>query len=139
MFCHNITSKNTTEYNCEIHRKNYKSKFPSRLSSCYAFGDYESCLEVSRKYHWNINTVRKFKLIEHRDNRIAKVNMEIISLQRAAGNVAMIDTENLYQIWESYWNGVGELKMELPTMTGRQTFESGIIWEYLVEGILTLA
>ena len=30
--------------------------------SLYAFGDYESCKEVNRKYGWPLKTVKKFQL-----------------------------------------------------------------------------
>ena len=140
MFTNSVTNEYTIEYNCEVYRRYNLSTYPSRLSSCYAFADYASCEIVSKKYGWNINTVRKFKLIPHKNNRVAKVNMEIISLQRYAERVASIDEENQVKIWASYWNSFGEIELELPTLNnGRQNFKSGILWEYLVEGILMLA
>lgn len=140
MFNNSITNDYTIEYNCEIHRRYNYLTYPSRLSSCYAFSDYESCIHVSEKYGWNINSVRKFKLIPHNNNRVAKVNMEIISLQRYAESIAMIDQENQIRIWESYWNSFGEIELELPTLnSGRRKFKSGVLWEYLVEGILMLS
>lgn len=138
MFCRSITSEYTTEYNCEIHRKYNVPTYPSRLSSCYAFADFESCKAVSKKYNWDINTVRKFRLIPHKDNRVAKVNMEIISLERYANRVSSLDYNEQMKIWGSYWNSFGEIEIELPTINGRKTFKSGILWEYLVEGILQL-
>lgn len=140
MFNNSITNDYTIEYNCEVHRRYNYPTYPSRLSGCYAFADYESCIHVSEKYGWNIKSVRKFKLIPHKNNRVAKVNMEIISLQRYAESVAMIDQENQIRIWESYWNSFGEIELELPTLnSGRRNFKSGVLWEYLVEGILMLS
>ncbi len=138
MFNNHITSEYRTEYNCEHFRKLYFPKYPSRLSSCYAFGDYETCKIVSEKYRWNLNSVKKFRLIPHEHNRVAKVNMEIVSLERYANTISSLDAETQQQIWASYWNGIGNIKMELPTINGSQDFESEIIWEYLVEGILQL-
>ena len=139
MFNHNITNEYQTEYNCELHRYYNFPKYPSRLSSCYAFGDYESCKLVSQKYGWKLDTIRKFKLIPHEKNRVAKVNMEIISLQRLANNISMQDITTLNQVWSWYWNGNGELELELPGHSGlRHIYKSGEIWEYLVEGILEI-
>lgn len=139
MFSHNVTNEYQTEYNCELHRYYNFPKYPSRLSSSYAFGDYESCKLVSQKYGWKLDTVRKFKLIPHEQNRVAKVNMEIISLERLANNISMQDMATLNQVWSWYWNGNGQLELELPGHSGsRQIYKSGEIWEYLVEGILEL-
>lgn len=137
-FYNNITSEYRTEYNCELYRRYNFPKYPSRLSAFYAFGDYKTCLEVSKKYHWDILTVKKFKLDPSPFNRVAKVNMEIVSLERYANRVSMLDQDTQNIIWQSYWTGYGDFPMELPTVNGRQVFHSGIIWEYLVEGRLTL-
>jgi hypothetical protein len=64
--------------------------------------------------------------------------MEIVSLERTANRISMLDQETQNIIWQSYWTGYGDFPMELPTVNGRQRFDSGIIWEYLVEGRLTL-
>lgn len=136
-FHKNITNEYSTEYSSEISRRRFFPKFPSRLSSCYAFGDYESCLEANRKYGWDLSSVREFVLVENQYNRVAKVNMEIVSLARYAEGVASLDEQTQQQIWMSYWTGFGNFKMELPTFDGKSdVFESGIMWEYLIEGIL---
>lgn len=137
-FENTITSEYTTEYNLEVFRKHYYSKFPSRLSSVYAFGDFATCEQVSMKYHWQLSSVKKFSLIPNPLNRIAKVNMEIVSLCRYATRVSMTDSETNEKIWNSYWTGQGDIQLELPTVNGRKTFKSGIIWEYLIEGQLKL-
>lgn len=138
MFNNHITSEYRTEFNCEIHRKYRFPLYPSRMSSCYAFGDYESCVKVSTLYGWDLSTVRKFKLVSHKDNRVAKVNMEIISLERYANGVSALDPKSQEYIWESYWSGKSEIQLELPTIEGRKNFKSGLIWEYLIEGILMI-
>lgn len=138
MFNLNITSEYRIEYNCELYRRFNHKKFPSRLSATYAFGDFESCLKTSQKYGWDINTVRKFKLEPTPLNRVVKVNMEIISTMRHAEHVSMIDQNNQNIIWNAYWTGCGDVQMELPTANGRRIFNSDIIWEYLIEGRLTL-
>ena len=138
MFNNSITSDYRIEYNCELFRKRFYPHFPSRLSCIYAFGDFKDCEIVSKKYGWNLSTVMKFKLIDNPLNRVVKVNMEIISLGRYANNVSIIDKDSQNDIWESYWNGSGNIKMELPTLNGRKEFESSEIWEYLIEGQLKL-
>lgn len=138
MFYNNITSEYRAEYNCELHRRYNFPTFPSRLSACYAFGDYETCVQVSNKYHWDITTVKKFKLEPTPFNKVVKVNMEIVSLERYANRVSMLDEETQNIIWQCYWTGYGNFPMELPTIHGRQVFNSGVLWEYLVEGRLTL-
>ncbi|MDR5591121.1 hypothetical protein [Christiangramia sp. SM2212] len=137
-FNNSITSEYRTEYNCELSRMYDFPTLPSRLSSCYAFSDFETCKLVSNRYGWNINTVKKFKLISHKYNKVAKVNMEIISLERYANNVSSIDITTQDMIWKSYWGGKKSIELELPTINGREKFKSGLIWEYLVEGILSL-
>lgn len=139
MFTNSISSLYTIEYNCEISRRYFYQNNPSRLSSCYAFADYESCIKVNNLYGWNLNNVRKFKLLNHEANKVSKVNMEIISLARSANDISYSHEDTQKQLWKSYWEGFGSISMELPTINGgRQIIESGCLWEYLVEGILML-
>jgi hypothetical protein len=145
MFQNNITSDYRTEYNCEIFRKYYFPLFPSRLSAIYAFGDYESCKKAMEMYHnhssydyWNLNSIRKFKLKENPFNRIVKVNMELVSWERAANRISSLDHNTEEQIWLAYWNGESNGSFELPTIHGRKKFEVDTLWEYLIEGILEL-
>lgn len=138
MFYNNITSEYRTEYNCELYRQNTFPTYPSRLSACYAFGDIETCKQVSAKYHWDYRTVKKFKLVPNNFNKVVKVNMEIISLERYANRMSMLEPETHNLIWQNYWTGSGEISMELPTVNGRQIFNSEVIWEYLIEGRLNL-
>jgi hypothetical protein len=138
MFNINITSEYITEYNCELYRRYNHKIFPSRFSAIFAFGEYETCVKVSKKYGWDINTVRKFKLEPTPLNRVIKVNMEIISTMRHAECVSMIDQNNHNLNWKEYWTGGGEIQTGLPTVKGTTFFNSDIIWEYLIEGRLTL-
>lgn len=138
-FNKNITSEYSVEYSAEITRRRFFPKFPSRLSCCYAFSNYQSCIDVSRKYGWNIDSVREFELIEHEHNRVARVNMETVSLARYAEDISSLDEQTQFQIWNHYWNGGGNLPMELPSLNNeRRIVESGILWEYLIEGILKI-
>jgi len=138
MFNNSIASDYKVEYNFELHRKYFYPDFPSRLSACYAFADYETCRKVSGKYRWDLSTIRKFKLVESPINKIVKVNMEIISLERYANRVSMQNQNSLDEIGKAYWTGIGNIQMELPTVNERKVFNSEIIWEYLIEGRLEL-
>ncbi|MDG3085167.1 hypothetical protein P7F88_03240 [Vibrio hannami] len=135
-YCLSAINDYRIEYDAEVYRKEHHPLYPSRLSATYAFGDFETCQEVSRKYGWDLKTVRKFKLLESPLNRVAKVNMEHVSLARHAYRTATI--QNVEDIWRAYWTGEGNIQMELPDGPEftRNTYDSGEIWEYLVEGCL---
>lgn len=123
------------EYDAEMFREINCPLYPSRLSALYAFGDLDSCHIVSEKYKWDINSVKKFKLNEWPLTRIAKVNMEHVSLLRHAYRVSKLS--EIDQLWSNYWSGYGEITMELPSAGFERTqYSSGIIWEYLIEGIV---
>ena len=121
------------EYDAEVYRAQYCPVYPSRLSAIYAFGDYDTCVSINNKYGWPLTEVHRFKLLDHPLNRVAKVNMEHVSLARHAYKVSII--QDVDKLWASYWSGVGNIVMELPAAGHeRKTYESGIIWEYLVDG-----
>ena len=138
LFSRSITALYNTEYNAEMHRKYRHQTYPSRLSCVYAFGDYKSCIEANKKYGWDLSSVKEFKLIPHKYNKVAKVNMEIISLERMAQGQSFLDSQSIFNIWNLYWTGGGNLKLELPTLSSKKEYESEILWEYLIEGTLKL-
>jgi len=122
------------EYDAEVYREKNHPLYPSRLSALYAFGDIETCQLVSKKYHWPLDTVHKFRLKDWPLTRIAKVNMEHVSLARHAYKVSMM--QDIDRIWGGYWSGFDEIILELPSNNfEKKQFSSGIIWEYLIEGI----
>jgi hypothetical protein len=131
------------EYNAELFRKqnNDTKIYPSRLSCVYAFGDMETCIAVSKEHGWNINSVKKFKLEPNPLdlNRVVKVNMEIVSLMRSVGWNATFSQSDIDHIWQHYWKGRGDLRLEVPAadMSSMKTVNSDVIWEYLIEGQLT--
>jgi hypothetical protein len=124
------------EYSAERTRFMHYQIYPSRLSALYAFGDYQTCIEVSKKYGWDLSSVKEFKLVSNDSNvRVVRVNMEIVSLMN--GNTGSLNQETTDMIWHKYWSGEGNVDMEIPTTDfKRKTFSSGIIWEYLIEGAL---
>lgn len=125
------------EYDAETYRRYRVSLYPSRLSAVYAFGSYETCVEVNQKYNWDLTSVYQFKLLDNPFNRVIKVNMEHVSLARYAYKLSMMEAQAIEYIWESYWSGRGNISFELPTSNfQRKVFNSDVIWEYLVEGML---
>lgn len=137
-FLLSVTKEYTIEYEAEYIRSTYFPLYPSRFSSTFAFGDYETCEKVSKLYGWSLETVRKFKLIPTPFNKVVKVNMEHISLIRAIKNRAMFSRDDIDNIWKSYWKGEKELKLEIPSGLGneKEFINSGTIYEYLIEGTL---
>lgn len=138
-FCMSVMNGYRVEYDAERIRMAAYPVAPSRLSATYAFGDYETCVEVSRRYRWNLDEVRRFRLDRDALTRVHKCNMEIVSLARHAYLVSSSSDETSAAIWGAYWSGQGSLQMELPDENlQRKTYDSGQIWEYLIEGRLVL-
>lgn len=123
------------EYDAEYVRMQRYRTYPSRLSATFAFGDLASCELVAKKYGWDISTVKRFTLLDTPFNRVARVNMEHVSLGRHAYRVSSF--QDIEDLWGAYWSGIGDIKMQLPAADfQQQTFSSGVIWEYLIEGCL---
>ena len=123
------------EYDAETYRKQNYPLYPSRLSAIYAFGCIEMCKIVAEKYRWSLGNVHKFRLKNWPLTRIAKVNMEHVSLARLAYKVSTMQQESIEYLWAGYWRSFEEIILELPTTTfKREKFNSGVIWEYLIEG-----
>lgn len=138
-YCLSAINDYRVEYDAELCRKHYYPKYPSRLSAIFAFGDYETCKEVGRKHEWDLSTVKKFRLNIDNFTRVIKVNMEIVSLMRAAYILGFFDDETKDDIWKNYWNGTGDIDLELPDVESeRKIYHSGEIFEYLIEGKLNL-
>jgi len=131
----NVINDYRVEYDAEIFRKRYYQFFPSRLSAIYAFGNIESCQAVNKKHgdSWSLNSVKRFRLLDNPLNRVVRVNMEHVSLLRHAYRVSAL--QDIDSLWRGYWSGFGNIVLELPTIGfQRKQCESGVIWEYLIEG-----
>lgn len=134
-YCLTAINDYRIEYDAEICRKRNYPKFPSRLSAIFAFGDLETCHIVAKKYGWDLSSVKKFKLVEHPLTRVIKVNMEIVSLAKLSYKISYSNAEDLDRYWRHYWSGGGAIQEELPSQNySRKTFDSGVIFEYLIEG-----
>ena len=141
LFSISVTNEYSVEYEAEYIRSAYFPLYPSRFACIYAFGDYETCCKVAKKYDWDINTVKKFRLLENPLNRVVKVNMEHVSLWRGIKNTYTTferkDTDNF---WKSYWRGDKDINVEIPyiNLNNKNIVSSGTIYEYLIEGTLEL-
>ena len=92
------------EYDAEVHRMKCFPLMPSRLSAIYAFGDYETCRQASAEHHWDLRTVKRFRLVENELNRVARVNMGIVSLaNRVYRSVGSRSPDLIQNLWGSYW------------------------------------
>ena len=139
-YCHGMTNDYSLEYNLELYRYNNHSKYPSRLSAVYAFGDFNDCKKVSKLYGWDIKSVKKFKLKEDVTDkliRISKHNMEIISYMRGL-DCRLFSIQDQDLIYNKYWNGCGNINMEKIINNKPIKLNTGEIYEYLIEGILEL-
>jgi hypothetical protein len=125
------------EYEAERLRRTLCPWAPSRMSAVYAFGDREACVEVASKYGWDLRSVRRFKPLMELPLRAIRVNMEIVSLMRGIYRLASWDVEASNHIWSQYWLGSENLQLDTPGTEGfgtRRTWNSGAIWEWLIEG-----
>ena len=136
----NLTASYGVEYGAEMTRRRAFPNLPSRLSAIYAFGDRESAADATTKYGWPPGSVREFRLVPHPLTRIARCNMEIVSLARYASAISSSDEQTQELIWTSYWNGDGDIALELPgvPLGQRQVRHSGELWEFLIEGAIEL-
>jgi len=134
-YCLTAINDYRIEYDAESCRMRSFPLFPSRMSAIYAFGNVETCEAVSQKYRWPLDSVHRFRLKESLLNRVVRVNMEHVSLARHAYRVSML--EDIEKIWTHYWEGGGDMPMELPGRGfKRERYKSGVIWEFLIEGVV---
>ena len=137
----NLIASYGIEYAAELTRRRAFPDLPSRLSAVYAFGDRENAAEATRRYGWPLGSVREFRLVPLPLTRIARCNMEIVSLARYASAVSSLDEQTQEAIWTSYWSGAGDIALDLPGMPlgERQVRHSGELWEFLIDGAIELA
>lgn len=137
-FLSGVINHYRVEHDVEAVRRRVAPEAPSRLTSVYAFGDEESCHAAADAHGWKLDTVQKFRLVEDLPLRVRRVNMEIVSLGRLAYATADLTDPDIEQLWTAYWNGDDHISMDLPTPPTHQTFHSGCIWEYLIDGYIEL-
>ncbi|OGO18510.1 MAG: hypothetical protein A2Z14_19930 [Chloroflexi bacterium RBG_16_48_8] len=143
LFCHEITYLYDLEYDAELARCHAFRLAPSRLSSLFAFGSMQDCQRAHQVYGWHLSTVRRFTLKADPLTRVARVNMEVVSLMRGLYHRTNLDSKDKHRIWTHYWGGGGDIQVEAPVFQNgvleRNLISSGVLWEYLVEGRLNLA
>lgn len=139
-YCTSMISTYRVEYDAELKRLASFPDRPSRLSAIYAFATKADCIRAHKLYEWDLSSVRKFTLLPDALTKVAKLNMEIISLMRFCYPRAMQLSEGIDRIWMHYWSGRGNLDVDIPgvPLNTRKLMPSGEIWEYLIEGKLKL-
>jgi hypothetical protein len=142
LFTIHAASQYEVEYDAEYLRHHEFPTLPSRLSAVYAFGREDDCRRAHELYRWDLSTLRRFRLVRDPLTRVHRANMEIVSLMRSTYPRASWSREDRDNIWRHYWSSRGALQVEIPVIRNgaptRQWFESGEIWEYLIEGRLEL-
>jgi hypothetical protein len=93
---------------------------------------------VSAQHGWPLEEVRRFRVAHIL--RMCRVDMEIISLARTAYARTMLDADSVEHLWRSYWTGVPDCSMEIPTVDGRgrEIVSIDPIWDLLIDGPLDL-
>jgi hypothetical protein len=131
----------TTEIDIELIRKKYYKKYPSRFSGIFAFGDIETCKKVCSKHNWDLNSFKKFKLIDTEEFndyiKVGKFNMDILSLLKDPYMHILPKKEN--ELAESYWEGskkVNNIEFYNTLTHDNGIFNLEIIPEYIIEGVL---
>jgi hypothetical protein len=137
-FTANAICNYRAEWDAEVTRRRWFPGAPSRLTAIFAFQRPEDCEQASRKHHWPLSEVRRFR-ITHVLRRI-RVNMEIVSLARTAYARAMLDAHSIERLWRSYWSGIPRLSMDLPSLDARERETTTVetLWELLIDGRLDL-
>lgn len=115
-------------------------KLPSRFASLFAFGDMDTCRQVSRRYGWDISTVRQFCLADlgpyNELARISRHNMEIVSFLRAC-DLSRARVDEIDGIARAYWegeDGVSDNLLDVVGLSNGIRFEP--LYEYLIVGVL---
>ena len=134
-----LATEQWIEWEAERRRRSVAPLAPSRLSAVYAFGDEATCRTVSARHGWHLSTVWRFQVNTDFTWRAARVNMEVVSLMRGIYRLASWDTDSSNHIWDHYWSGGENLQLEVPAVGGplgnqRDVVNSGVIWEWLIEG-----
>ncbi len=136
LFNMSIKNNYSIEYNAEICRYQYFPKKPSRLSCVYAFNDYKDCEKAINLYGWSAGNIKRFQLEESPLNRVHRANMGLISLVRGLGYTVSLNGIEQDKLWRHYWNGGGDFKIQIDNPLLLNEYDSGEIWEYLIEGSL---
>ena len=137
-----IVERYSIEYNLEVYRLQHYKHYPSRFSGLFAFGDYETCKNISNKYPkiWKLEDCMKYKLkdcgVYNEYIKVVKTNYNIIGLLDHLGyGESIFGNEAVY---DAYWKGQENLKRAAYSEKGIVLPERkvGARYEYIIEGIL---
>lgn len=141
-FTQRIIERYSIEYNLEVHRSRHYKHYPSRLSGIFAFGDYETCKMLAKRYSkvWKLEDCTKYKLkdygVYNEFIKVVKTNYNIIGfLEHLGYGECNFGNEIVY---DAYWKGQGNLKRFAYSENGIVLPERkvGTRYEYIIEGIL---
>lgn len=141
-FGFSVTKKFFCEYDAEWCRKKNFSKLPSRLSCIFVFKDTESINNAIYRYGWNRNELKIFKLLPSPINRVAKLNMSIVSFLLSMYDKYPVSYSEVEGLWRAYWNGLDKVPnnysmlYNLDSNLIADVNSIPVIWEYLIEGCL---
>lgn len=142
LFSAALTAEYRLEYDAERIRRMHFPRSPSRFSCVFAFGAAADCQKAGHAYGWNLNEVRRFRLVDHPLNRVARVNMEAISLMRSGYRRGSWTEDEVTGVWRHYWSGGESCFIDISAIENnrpvRRQLSVGTLWEYLVEGRLDL-
>ncbi len=139
-YCLSAMTDIRIETDAELIRMSMFPLAPSRLSSIYAFADDSTVQKASLVHGWDINTVKRVKLNPSPLTRVWKANMEIVSLMRNIYPAFGLDSRSINEVWRAYWACEGNIQVIGPNLEViglRKRYESGVTWEYLIEGRVT--
>jgi hypothetical protein len=133
-----VTRDYLNEYNAELARRSINPLLPSRLSAIFAFERKKDAQKAARAASRPLESVHAFELQRDELTRVAKVNMEIVSLMRYATRMGSMGSDLTDQVWGQYWTGGGEMSLDLPEpdIARRRVHTCGVTWEFLIEGRL---
>jgi len=128
------------EHDCELVRAHRYPLYPSLFSAIFAFGDFDTCLEVHNKYRrsWPMESVKKCRLIPNPRNRVVRVNLEYHSIARQIYKLPGVPVAEIARFWDEYWSGNRRISFDFFTNPAhpKHHFEAGCFWNYIIEGDL---
>jgi hypothetical protein len=124
------------EYDAELKRRKDFKNAPSRMTGVFAFDSVADCRRVSDRFDWDLSSVQRFK--PQAVLRVARVNMEIVSLARLAYSRAALDASSVDNLWQAYWGGEDGVALDLPSVDARtrEAHVADSLWEWIIDGSL---
>jgi hypothetical protein len=119
-------------------RRQVNPLLPSRLSAVFAVETKSEAIKLAKASSRPVGEVFEFELVPGELNRVARANFHIVGLLRDVLDQASWSVAHLLEIGRAYWNGDGEIAVDIPSPTAidRRQKTCRVAWEYLIEGRL---